>query len=485
MSFWRIVHNLVRHNDTPTEVDRATEACVWLAENFLRLRKVCKPSEIELLTHVHTFWFNHKSAPSFQIVKETIERKSSAPGVIELLSEYEEQEGLTIISVKDMGQLLVDLIEEWQSNRLANVLKATRAINNGTWEDPKTKQKRSGPKEAAKYLLEQVEAGMVFSSAASVSGALNDTALEIRDLYDKLKADHKAGNLRIKTGINEVDTGISIKRGDFVGVLGYAGQRKTTLCRTIVYNAARMGFNVLHVSLEQTYDEERIAYALIHSKDPKFGHYGINLSKKAFDDGNLTDEQERFLKDVVLPDLEHLPGRLLIRQPTEGTSWNSIKTIAEVINQTTPLDLFFVDYLALVSTTSTRDAKAEMELNIKDAKQTALQFDDGRSVVFLTPIQGNRKGYEEAITTGGQWDMTGVYEYSEFDKSADTILTVFVDKTLQSENAIVIGSVKTRRSAPLELVKAPLDVEVGLIGNLGTSTVTSDRILKGVEDDIE
>lgn len=470
MSFWRLFHNLVRHDDTQPEVDRATEACVWLADNILSVRKVCSSQQIEIIAAIHTFWFNHRSAPSLNILRETLERKATGPGVLEELNSYEEQEGMSIFGVADLGQLLHDMIEEWQSERLATVLKVAKAINNGSWKDPKTKKQYEGPMDAAKYMLQQVQEGITFSSQKSLSGALDEMANEIYGIYERNKAYRQSGSLRIRTGIHQIDQQIPIKRGDFIGVLGYAGQRKTTLCRTIAYNAAMAGFNVLHVTLEQTYDEERSNYAIIHSAHPKFiGKHKI--SKKKFDDGELSDEDEKFLRDVVIPDMEqNIPGKLIIRQPVDGSSWPAIKLLAEVTDQTTPIDLFYIDYLTLCATSS-KDSKQEHEANIKDAKQTALQWRNGEGCVMLTPVQGNRAGWDAAKESGGVWDMTGVYMYSEFDKSVDTMLTVFIDTEAGESNTILIASAKTRRCAPLAVFEAPLDIKAGKVVNAASAII--------------
>lgn len=475
MSFWRLFHNLVRQDDTEEESNRATEACGWLADNFLSVRKISSSQQIEILSQVHSFWFNHKTAPSLQILKDTLERKSNQPGTLELLSEYDEQEGLTLYSIKDLGQLLTDMVEEWQSEKLAAALKISRKINSGDpWKDPKTKKTYTGPFDAARFLTEQLESGFSTRVKQATSGTLNDTASELYALYEKNKADRLAGNLRIRTGIINIDKHVPIKRGDFVGVLGYAGQRKSTLCRTIAYNAILAGFNVLHVTLEQTYDEERVIYGIIHADHPKFGSK-YKLSRRKFENGELTDEEERFFRDVVLPDFESLPGKLIIRQPLEGSSWPSIKMMAEVIDHSTPLDMIFLDYLTLCSTTSVRNAKDEMDANIKDAKQTALQFGDGRGCVFLTPVQGNRKGWESAKDKGGVWDMTGVYEYSELDKSADLILTTFIDdnggEADADKNVMIISSAKIRRASPLQPFEAIIQNEAGYVVNSANSVV--------------
>ncbi|MEI6389391.1 MAG: hypothetical protein WCQ50_22520 [Spirochaetota bacterium] len=492
MSFWRLFHNLIRHDDSEPETERATEACGWLADNFLSIRKISSSQQIEILSQIHNFWFNQKSAPSLQILKETLERKTNQPGTLELLGQYEEQEALVIHSTQDLGQLLSDMVEEWQGEKLHHALKISRKINSGEpWTDPKTKKVYSGPMDAAKFLTEQLENGLSARVRQATSGALNDTARELFGIYEKNKADRLAGNLRIRTGIRKIDAHVPIKRGDFVGVLGYAGQRKSTLCRTMAYNAALAGFNVLHITLEQSYDEERIIYGLIHSEHEKFAGSKFALCRKSFEDGDFSDEEERFLRDVVLPDLENLPGRLIIRQPMEGNTWPAIKMMAEVIDHSTPIDLLFIDYLALCSTTS-RDSKAEMEENIKDAKQTALQFGEGRGVVFLTPIQGNRKGYEEAKDTGGIWDMTGVNQFSEFDKTADLILSTYIDKDL-SEGRMIISSVKIRRAGPLKAFEATINLNVGFVVldaidvevGMDAKPKSKARKLEQVFDDIE
>jgi len=38
LSYWRIFHNVIRHDDTKEEVERATEACVWLADPYVKTR---------------------------------------------------------------------------------------------------------------------------------------------------------------------------------------------------------------------------------------------------------------------------------------------------------------------------------------------------------------------------------------------------------------------------------------------------------------
>ena len=481
-SFDRIFHNLLRHSDAPEEGQRATDACSWLSDHLATFRKISDPTEAELIGFIYNFWSVHKKAPSLDILKESIERKSTSPILLERVTEYEDQyEDLAIHSVLDLDQILSDRVEEYETQRLSDVLKVVKQINNGSIEEPKTKRKLSGPKDAMRYLFQQVERGTLSTATRNSSGSLNENAGYIRELYEKFKSDRLAGRLRIYTHIDGIDSNIAIKRGDFVGVLGYAGQRKSALCRSIAYGAAMDGFNVLHITLEQTYEEELIIYGIMHSHHTKWGGK-YQISKKDFDDGNLSSEEEDFLFNQVIPDLEtNLPGRLLIRQPIEGTTWDAVKTTAEITNQTNELDILLVDYLTLCEIRTGK--KEEMEAVIKDAKQFALHFDNGKGVVFLTPVQGNRDGWVEAGKNDGKWEMNGVFMYSEFDKSVDTMLSVYMNDQHKVDKQIVISSAKTRRSEGVPAFKAATNNNAGLITNVKPINMAEDTRVDSVIDE--
>lgn len=471
-SFDRIFHNLIRHSDKPEELKRASDACSWLSDHLTTVRRVSDATESELVGYVYNFWSTHKKSPSIEILKDVLERKATSPLAAERLAEYEgQEEDLSIHSAEDLDEVLANRVEEYESERLSDVLKVVRQINSGSMDDPKTKQKLTGPKDAVRYLFQQVEKGTLATTHRNASGSLNDNGAELEVIYQKFKTDRLSGRLRVYTHIDGVDNHIAIKRGDFVGVLGYAGQRKSALCRSMAYNAAMDGFNVLHITLEQTYEEELIIYGIIHSHHEKWGKRHL-IDKKKFDDGNLSPEEEDFLFKTVIPDLQNLPGKLIIRQPIEGTTWDAVKTTAEITNQTNLLDMLIIDYLTLVEIRTGK--KEEMEAVIKDAKQFALHFDNGRGVVLVTPVQGNRDGYLEAGKNDGRWEMNGVWMYSEFDKSLDTCLTVYLSDDLKKEKQIIISSAKTRRSEGVPPFFASTNNYAGFIANIQKINMATD-----------
>lgn len=481
-NFDRLFFNLIRQGDTPGEIKRSTDACTWFVENMTTVRRVSSPTDLELYGYIYTYWSDHRKAPSLTILKEIIEKKATSPGVSEQFTQFEENEDLTIYSVEDLPQVLADLVKEFETERLNDILKVARGINTTQFTDPKTKEILSGPTDAIKYFFRTMEHGGIQTNRLNSSGSLNEDAGDIEEIYLKSKADHLAGRLRFFTKIKGIDDNLTIKRGDFVGILGYTGNCKSTLCRSICYNAALQGFNVLHVTLEQTYDEEMTIYALMHSAHPKFGRTTA-ICKKEFDEGRLTEEDEHFLFKVVLPDLNKLPGKLIIRQPQESSSWGAIKTIAEITHQVTPggLDLFFLDYLALCQTSS-KNVKEEIEANIKDMKQFALHFNDNKGIVAMTPVQGKREGWTDAGENDGKWEATGVYMYSEFERSLDSLISVYLGEIVP-KNQLIISSAKLRRSGGIPPFFAGVNFDVGLVTNLVNINVKDEEVFKKLVED--
>lgn len=477
-SFDRIFHNLLRHGDSAEEMKRASNACGWLADHLTTIRQISDSTEAELLGYVYAFWSKHKKSPSIEILKEILERKSTSPLAAERLAEYEiQEEELAIHSVEDLVEVLANRVEEYESERLANVLKIARQINSGSVEDKKAKVTLSGSRDAIRYVFKEMEQGILATSHRNSSGSLNDDGAELEEIYQRYKTDRLSGKSRIYTHISGIDNHIALKRGDFIGILGFTGQRKSGLLRSMVYNAALDGSNVLHITLEQTYEEELIIYGIIHSHHPKWGQRFV-IDRKNFDDGNLSEEEENFLFKEVIPDLKFLPGKLLIRQPIEGTTWDAVKTTAEITNQSTRIDLLAVDYLTLVSTKTGK--KEEMEENIKDAKQFALHFDGGRGCIVVTPVQGNRDGFEAAGKNEGVWEVNGVYMYSEFDRTLDTLLTLYMGEDEKAAKEIIISSCKTRRSAGVPPFLAGVNSFAGYLTDLAKINMATDVRIDGL-----
>jgi hypothetical protein len=82
---------------------------------------------------------------------------------------------------------------------------------------------------------------------------------------------------------------------------------------------------------------------------------------------------------------------------------------------------------------------------------------------FVTPIQGNRKGYDDAAEHDGAWETSGIFQYSELDKSLDNCLYVFTTPEISATGQIKMGSCKYRRGADIPSTFVPLNVGAGML----------------------
>jgi hypothetical protein len=235
--------------------------------------------------------------------------------------------------------------------------------------------------------------------------------------------------------------------------------------------------------LEQSCEEENNIYAVIHSHHEKFKDFNIKISINDLEDGNLTPDQEDFLFNVVAPDLDNLPGDIIVRQPSECTL-EGVQAQVELQQQIAPVDLLLIDYFTLLDTSYSKGQDRQvMNGLIKNAKSWCLNFGNKRKICLLTPVQGNRDGYTDAQKHEGKWEMEGVYEYSEFDKSLDGCMFTFSDSDLEAQQKIKLGTCKNRRRSNVPPFMIGVSSDSGLVnGGVVMSTDMLDKTLNEVID---
>jgi replicative DNA helicase len=450
--FWRIFHSILRSSAEQEEVDRSQKVMIWAQDNVVKLKAVCGgcDQELELFQLVWKFWLAHKKAPTLNIMRDIVQQMDKAEPLIEELENYTSlREDLP--SMYDPGELDQVLLEKtiaFELEKLNTYLTKTMHIANNGMVLKKDGDVVKGPREALLYLNSKLQQGILVEESKALGGNLKVTAKNMEMDYRDNKYQNDNGNLIIKTGVREIDDVMSgLKRGTFTGILGYAGTHKSTVGRSFVYEAVQQGFNVIHIPLEISPDEERNIYGIMHSHHLKF-ESKFNLTVTSYENGNLTPEEEDFLFNTVVPDLDNLPGELIIRKPND-TSWEGIRNEIELQNKITPIDLVFIDYLALMDTSSSRDPRGYINDIIKKVKIWAMSFDDNRQVAVVTPVQGSRQGRNDAADNDGAWSMSGVYDFSEFDRTLDTCFYTFKDPQLDTQSKIKMGTSKVRRSQPI------------------------------------
>jgi len=483
-TFWSIFHSLLRLEDNKESATRARSNCMWLSGELNIIRRVLLGIEPTIIGIVHNHWISNQEAPSLAIIEDWLETSPNAE-VEEALTEYKElRDSLRHHEQEDLGALLNRKSEEARRFKMDDLITNMKLINSVGVEIKKGKKTDhlKGPDDAVKYLIQKLDNNSIDIGNTITHGSVQDSGNILSDLYASIKR-KDSSKRKIDCGLTTFDNHISFRKGHFVGVLGFAGQRKTSFCRSWLYNAALQGLNGLHISLEQKFEEEIVMYYIIHSHHPKWGGR-FNITVKAFDDGLLTKAEEDFLFNEVVPDFEqNVPGKIIIRQPTEGMTWEAIKTLAEITDRVTPLDIFLIDYLTLCDVSGYGNEKERHNENIQDAKRFALNFRNGEGILLITPVQGNRDGYDKAAKNEGRWDMSGVYNYSEFDKSIDVMTYVFLDDDLVADGQIIMGTCKSRRSDDLKPHKNAINCAVGYVSNL-RKHAKDDQIIDDIIEDL-
>jgi hypothetical protein len=443
LSFWRLFHSLLRHGNTPEEVDRAQDVFEWINDRMTQLRKCCVDYELDLAGAIASLSRDTQTLPTYEIVKEKIQAMDKNEGAMEALKEYESlrDSQLTVHHVPELEVVLKDHMTTFENLALTTVLDKAKRITTSSAEHKK--RKLSGAKDAVNYLMERLEEGVIVSSISEVNRPIvvQNEADEVGPWYDRAK---EAGFL--PSGLPDIE----FMRSNFVGILGHAGQGKSTLSRYILYTMAAAGHNVLHISLENDAEVERNKYILLHAHSPHFNGMFNALSYENFYKRRLTNEQRSWLPEIARDFKENIGGRLIIRQPQEAT-WEVCKGICETQDRVDELEGILVDYIQLIDppARNTDDRKTKMNAVIKDMRQYALNAGTAhKRKVLLSPVQGNEEGFAKAKENEGVWPLSGVNNEKELSRSMDVILGVFhLNQHLTPdgpEHDLILSSVKAR-----------------------------------------
>lgn len=450
--YFQLIHPMVRADDSDAEKKRASEVLIWAGERQAKISRVVEGDKALFLGVIYKHWLEYTDPISRTRLGMAIENAPKNDQLLQLLDLYDQTApNLKKLYVYDMEAALNDRARNIEDLRVWNVMIEMKQIIDGSYEmnqgkpTPPGQKEPHGGRDAVKHFYQQIQNGMLIMDQRPVGGDLRLSMPGVMDGYQKAKVLKAQGRLGIKTGIPDIDGVIGeMKRTEFWGILGYAGQRKSSAARSISYRAARAGHKVLYIPLESTFETERNIMAVIHANNA----YGerFPITKRMLDTATLTPELEDALKNEIIPNFQKTcEGPLVIRQP-ERSTWSDLKGIIEMESMIAPIDLIVIDYLALVQRKS-RDPIGEMNEIIQDAKYCCTSFNNGKGTTILTPVQGSRKGLEEASKASGQWDTSGISLFSEFDKSLVGCFYTYLDDEQRQAGTIKFGVCKSRDSA--------------------------------------
>ena len=460
--FAEILHMMLRHDGVDElEHDRLPHAYDWLQQRNPVLRRIMTAAEWAVLSLVWRHWTqsgSQKIAPSRYDVGELIRGEQQCQPLLDALQTYDdylpdlERDG--VLSSGSMELSMVKRREQYERNKMSRICGIASAIaQTGLEVDKKTKL--LGPRDAINYLMKKVQEGILVDDKPAEGGVLAGMLAKVASGYDIAASLRRANKLFIPTGVNAFDSHLGgLRYKEVNGILGFVGQRKSGLARTIAFNAAKNGFRVLHIPLESDVAEERMIYSVIFAQESGLCGPGSTISKSNVERGHLSDADRRGFFASIEKFEQQVAGNIIIRSPQAAT-WSDVKSIIEQETFDKAIDLVVLDYLTLLGTPGTRDEVADKTAIIQDVKRLAMTANDGRGLCILTPVQGNRQGFTEAANNGGVWESHRIFKYSELEKSLDNVFYVFMNEAMASANQIVVGSCKTRRDkhVPSSLVR--------------------------------
>jgi len=479
--YFQLIHAILREDGSDQEIDRTGRVMEWVLRTRHTINRVCDRTEMQLIGILWEQFNLNKKTPTRDTITMLVEARHQPKAVLDLLSRYDKDvPDLMKITHADMDVFLQVRIDEFEKNRLLRILETARHIVSGGISNPKNLKGREelpalvGTRDSMNYLMEKFQNGVLVNDVRADGGLLSEFKDRIQITYDKHKTAQMNGQLFIPTGIPLIDQHMGgLRRKELTGILGYVGQRKTAVLRTIAYNAAKAGFRVLHIPLESDFEEELTAYNVIHGHSGQYQAMG-KLTRRRYDAGDLTDEEYREFMSKVIDDFaENVGNNLIVYDPKASRTWADVCAVIERENYIHPLDLVVIDYLTVLGDPTARDAMAAKILMIQDAKQMALNTGE-RGFAMVTPVQGNRKGYEEAEANDGAWETTGIHLYSELDKSLDNCLYVFTNDEISASGQIKMGSCKHRRGPNIPSTFVPMNVSAGMVANVEKDQINAE-----------
>ena len=458
LHFFRILNSMLRHESTEEELVRTESVMQWVAHTRDTLDQVVNKTQLRLIMLIWREWRETKSTPILTSLYDLIRLDGQSGAMLEMMNRFERSEkDLVVQNGTEMEHHLNVWVKEFEKERLDGWINnmsqiLTSALPNPDKKMMATKPTLQGIDDAFAYLMTRVNAkGLHVKDARAQYGALKDHTQHIEGLYSKNLAEKESGQMFIGTGINLIDQHMGgLRNKDFNAILGYTGQRKTAVLRTMGYTAAMRGFKVMHIPLESDFNEEMIAYLIMHAHNEMWKGQAGSLSRQDFESGNMSNDQRHFLMKVVLPDFNAtVAANIHIYEPRGARTWADVKSAIERECMIGRVDLVLIDYLTILTPTpdpNIRDKNAAMITMIQDAKQLCMTANDGEGLCLVTPVQGSRKGLDEASLNEGAWDVTGISTYSEMDKSLDNCFYVYMTDGMSSLDQLKFGSCKMRRN---------------------------------------
>ena len=476
-SHYELFHALLRRELDPADRERVKSVMDFISTQPDTLNKFLTADEFRLIGLIMDHWRVHKEGVSRHELGEIVHRQDKSDVMTTILKVYDDYIPTfhgTYDSVSTMS-LIQRCLDDYRDSMFRNYLNIARGIVDGGITPVPEKGKKAEPdriglKDARTYLMEKLQSPLFSNGRTDEGGWMGKIAPDLGKVYTQDKIRNKGNALMIPTGIPVFDKQLGgLERKTLNFVLGAAGALKTSLVRTMAYNAACLGNRVLFIPTEFPYVEELQNFAAMHAANPGAftgvvdGRFSVEKIHKA----GLSDKEEEDFRKIVIPVMQDdLRDKLAIIQPA-SFSWPNIRSIIEMENNKAPLDLIVLDYLGRLDIGDARDPRIAYNRMADDVKNFLLYdlTNERGGAAMVSPCHASRNGVAEAVKAEGNYVKEAIYEYSQFEKSCDVIMFAYVDPELQVANMMKIGSCKSRRTADIPAQMVSVDPHTRRVGN--------------------
>lgn len=436
------------------------------------------PEDVIIWTFLQDFFKTYGHVPNVQTMRQHFTSVQEADVVDRL-------ERLAMIKPRTRGDFLTYLEEKAKDRRNRVTIdlfkEAAKIISTGIEiKDPRgNTTKLLGAIDAIRYVLDGSHGIVAPTLGSKLSGNLTQDGEDFLSRYDRVKADPRYG-IGQYCGISQIDTALKgAKRYELWIHAGFTGSMKSTFALHWAYvQAVYFGFSTVYFSLEMPYVQCRNIIYTMHTAHEDFaeireelGIEGPGLDYEKVRDGTLSPNEEKFLKEYVVPDLggrstvphdgpyslkaeEYGSIHLEVADPDKSDfTIADLRSRAELIFSKTPFSMIVVDHAGLMSARG-RYSNTTEKLNevIRDLKRLAMSFNRGMGIAVLCLFQISREGYRAAEKAGGRYNLTHLSYANEAERSADIVTATWIDDALRGIDKAIFQCLKSRDQAPFERV---------------------------------
>jgi replicative DNA helicase len=464
------------------------------------------PEDNIIWTYVQDFFKAHGHVPNIATMRSHFT-------TVKELEVVDRLERVAMVKSRTRGDFLNHLEEKARDRRnkvTIDLLKEAATIVTSGIE---LKDKRGdstklfGAIDAIRHILDKSHGIVSPTLGTKLSGNLTQDGEDFLARYNRVKSDPKFG-IGQYCGISQIDAALNgAKRYELWIHTAFTGGLKSTFALHWAYiQSVYFGYSSVYFSLEMPYQQVRNIIYTMHTAHEDFAEVrqqlgitseGLNYEK--IRDGQLSPDEEKFLKEYVVPDLN---GRATVPHnnphslsPKDYGSIHievadpdksdftvaDLRSRSELIFSKTPFSSIFVDHAGLMASRKKYSSTTE-KLNevIRDLKRLAMSFNRGMGLAVICLFQISREGFKQAEKTGGRYNLTHLSYANECERSADIVTATYIDDDLRKIDRAIFQCLKSRDQKPFE--RTPVRVVFPCRRLVTDDTMTMEEIDQRIND---